>query len=363
MLADSTISGVHLFWILTSGGAAFVVASLVIWRLPHLVANESALGLAAITAASIGGAIVSGNEPTVVSLVNVIAVAVLAAMVPVTSVRCPTWIVGVAAVPIAACGLRADGSAVLGPSTGLAAVAVLAAVLLTTADAPLLRAAAGALCVQGALRLQWPEPLGASAIVAGGCLTSIIIVGWARSTRTERSVLSSVAAVVFVVLVAGGAATAMIAIRSYDDAKSGLRAIERAAKALANGNREAATTELDRAERLLSEVDETVHSWWAAPAMWVPAVSQHLDLARNLSTQGLAALRAAQDANERADPRAIRLDAASIDLDKVEGFADPLDRAVTIPSRAPLPATTCPVHKVSGWPVIGMRFGSATMAC
>ncbi|MGE3328671.1 MAG: hypothetical protein AB7N61_25035, partial [Acidimicrobiia bacterium] len=261
------------------------------------------------------------------AVVNIVLLLLLGAAVPAAASRCPPWVVAIGAVPIAVCAVLGTDPPVLGPSMAVAGAAVSLGVLIAGLRAPVIRSVAGALAVQGALRLPWPDPVGASALVAGLSLTPILLVGWARAPRRAKVISGATLAGVAAVMAVGLACAVMVGLSVQDDARAGVKATQRAVDALVDGDRDLAEAELNTARSLLADVDTTSHSWWSTPALAVPVVSQHVELARDLISFANEALGAAQEANTKADPKELRLDGASVDLYKVASFEGPLERA------------------------------------
>ena len=251
----------------------------------------------------------SGCRPTGQSIPDAVICFTTAAFVTWASATAPWWALVAAAGIAAAAALPAPWLTVASVVAGCAA----AVIGVHRANAGAVRAGIGGVLVQVLLRLDWDPFFGASALVAGGVMTLLVVTGLQRRPSDVRRrvsrgalVVASAAGIALLGLMVAGLVARQAASDGYDRLTEGF-------DLLRSGDSQGAAVALRDAAALLDEAEGQLSSPWAEPARAVPVLAQQQS---NLSAVFAAASSSAADA-------AAALDFVDLDqLRVVDGVVD-----------------------------------------
>ncbi len=334
--------------VVLAGPLGYAGGALVAWRAPGLVRIRSATyrrTLAALSAVLAGTANVG---PTGLEPVDVLMAAALGALVVVLGFRAKPATVTVAAVVAAVAAWDSPVHAV-----ALAAVGLALATTFTARRGPTVTALVSVALVQVALRLEWPEPHGATALAAAAILVPVAYSGARRLRRTDRRRFlagASVVAGTFVLFaLLGGFALA--------EARAGLeRGVTESTAGLAAAHaadRTEAGEHFATAANSFTSASGTLERPWARPALMVPILGQHLRTSRAVASTGAELSRAGERVIRAAGLEGVEITGGVVPLDAVRSLEEPLDDAIEELSttRARLEADRSPWL----WPSVGGR--------
>ncbi len=263
----------------------------------------------AVVGGGVAAALLTTAEPTGQATADALWSAALVAVAAVfgATARRWTWFVpaGVAAV------IAGDDLALAGAA--LAIVIAFASVVTDTRSR-----ARGALVVAlGCIALLRAEPVGfhgLSALLTAAAVVPAIVSGYAYAGRTVRRRARRVAlgAGGVIGLMLAGAALGVVSVQS--DLADGIRSVDDGMTAARDANDDLAAEHLGHAARSLKTADDTLSSWFVAPAKSLPIIGPNLDAVSSLAAR----------ASEVAELSALAADSADVDaLRFVDGRLDP----------------------------------------
>lgn len=263
----------------------------------------------AVVGGGVAAALLTTAEPTGQATADALWSAALVAVAAIfgATARRWTWFVpaGVAAV------IAGDDLALAGAA--LAIVVAFASVVTDTRSR-----ARGALVVAlGCIALLRAEPVGfhgLSALLTAAAVVPAIVSGYAYAGRTVRRRARRVAlgAGGVIGLMLAGAALGVVSVQS--DLADGIRSVDDGMTAARDANDDLAAEHLGHAARSLKTADDTLSSWFVAPAKSLPIIGPNLDAVSSLAAR----------ASEVAEVSALAADSADVDaLRFVDGRLDP----------------------------------------
>ncbi|HEX6422290.1 MAG TPA: DUF4012 domain-containing protein [Acidimicrobiales bacterium] len=179
------------------------------------------------------------------------------------------------------------------------------------------RARGAAVVALGCLALLRAEPVGfhgLSALLTTAAILPAVVSGYAYAGRTVRRRARRIAlgATGVIGLMAAGAALGVLSVQS--DLTDGIRSVDDGMAAARDANDDLAAEHLGHAARSLKTADDTLSSWFVAPAKSLPIIGPNLDAVSSLAAR----------ASEVAEVSALAADTADVDaLRFVEGRLDP----------------------------------------
>ncbi len=276
-------------------------------------------GLAAL------GAALAGTEATGTRLWDELLAALLGAAFVLAAVRGPRWI----SIPAATLG------AALAPDLTWTAVGALALVLAVGATlldnrSALLEAGAGALAVQGLLRLAPVGFFGLPSLLAGIMIAVALWFGY-RSMREQHRRAINWAAIVVVFLTAliatlGG----LMILGARTDVESGIEAARSGLSAARGGQPDEVVAELEGAARSLANADDQVSGALTQPLRLIPIAAQHHRAITTAVSQGRALATQASRATINADISSISMSAGGVDLGALRAMQPDLEDTASL---------------------------------
>ncbi len=293
-------------------------------RRPELFATRRSrtVGYAVTVAAAAGaGAMLSWAEPTGLSTADAFWSAALVAVAAVFggTARRWTWFLpaGVAAV------LAGDGVA-----AACAAVAIVVAFVSVLRDSR--SRARGAFVVGlGAIALLRTEPIGfhgLTAILTVAALAPAVVSGYGNAgSRVQRRVrrVGLVCAGILALMLAGAALGVMSVM---GDIAEGGRAIDGGLAAAREADDDTAAQQLSLAARSLAAADDTLSSWFVAPATTLPVIGPNIHAIGSLSAQASDVADVTSLAATNADVDSLQLVDGRLDPAAVAAMAGPLQQ-------------------------------------
>ena len=295
--------------------------------------------VACISAGSAVGGILAHSAPTGSSTIDLVYRAVLAGAMAAITPRARRWSWILAGTVAAVC------CSFPGMLFGFGSLCVGIWVVWRTKRNPVLGSVAGALAVQGLLRMEWPKTFGATAVV--GTLTVVCVITSACRTmrrRTRTRIRWCVAGFLLIAGLAGaGAAITVISVKS--DVEHGVHRASDGLEMVQAGDQARGGTLLRTADRSFAGAATTLSSWWMRPALAVPIIGQHIRATTTLVSDGRLLTSRASDVASEVDFKRLRRADGSIDLAAFSGF-----RTVLTRSAAAVTSTQRDIAKVSsGW--------------
>lgn len=247
------------------------------------------------------------------------------AIVPIAAARAGT-------VATAWLGIVATATLLVADAPGAAVAGVAAGALLALAAAAVTTPAALAIAVAAAVgplaHADWPLATGASAAAVAVGTAPLLLVGLARTRSPLRGRIVLATAVVVVLLGLGAVAGLVAALSARTDID---RAVDLATDGLdrLGDDDERARSDLLDAAGAFESAQDTLTTWWARPALLVPAVAQQTRAVSTMASAGADLARTAADASAEADVDSIRPVDGRVDLEALAALAEPLDRSVS----------------------------------
>ena len=253
-----------------------------------------------------------GLHPTGSTVVDVVVVAVSAAVVTWAAATAPWWTV------LLACGIAAafaDG--LVWMAVGLAGALIAFVVGASGRSMPWARSVAALTAVHVFARSREVGFFGLSAIVALVVLLAVFVLGVRRRSRPVRKRVwwGCGSALVGGVLALSGMAIAGLAARA--PLEEGNRQAHKGLTALNAGDIPAAATAFRAASDAFAKADGDLSALWAQPGRLVPMVAQNRDAISGLAAQGADALGVAATALSGIDTSTLRVTNGQIDVDAV----------------------------------------------
>lgn len=270
------------------------------------------------------GAALAGAAPTGSVAADVALTFALGAVMVLAGLRGGPVACTVAGVVAVVCSGRSTPAALAaGAALGLAA-----SVLATGRPAPGIVALAGGGLAQAALRLEWPAPTGASALVAAVIVSPVLLTGVARSSARVRRGARRTTVALVVLSAVGGVVGLVAALGARTSVDQGVQAARDGLGAVGRGDRAGAAARFDQAASAFEKADRAISAWWARPAYAVPVVGQHAKAVRLLATAGADLAGAGARAAREADPDTLRLTDGAFDLAAIAQVRAPLEAAM-----------------------------------
>lgn len=235
----------------------------------------------------------------------------------------PVWWVPAAAA--AALGMLGAGSLLA------LALAVLGATIALAASArrlPLAGAIVGALLVQLALRLEWPEPTGGTAALALLVLLPVAVSGVRQSPRRAKRAMTRAGLAVGVVAVLGVVTGAAAGLLAKDDFETGTDALNAGVTAVRTGDQKATALQLSAAGQSFNGARDLLDATWLLPARLVPVVAQHVGALQQAARTGAELALTGAQTVAASDLGALKVENGRVDLDRVRGLRRPVAQAL-----------------------------------
>ena len=309
--------------VVLAGPLGYAGGALVAWRAPEVVRVRSATYRRVLAALSATGAAAADVHPTGLVIVDTLMAAALGAVVVLLGFRAKPATVTGAAVVAAIAAWRSPIHAV-----ALAAAGLSLATAFTARRGPTVTALVSAALVQVALRLEWPEPHGLTAVAAAVVLLPIAVSGGRRLRTLDRKRFllagTAVAGVFGVLGLVGGFALA--------EARSGLeRGVASATSGLGaarDADRREAARQFEVSAAAFASASTTLERPWVRPALLVPVVGQHLRTLRTVADSGADLARAGGEVAAAAGLEGVEITDGVVPLEPLRRLEAPLDRAI-----------------------------------
>jgi len=198
-------------------------------------------------------------------------------------------------------------------------------------------AAIGLVTAQGALRMRWSHPSGASAALAALILAVLVISHLRRLRSRQRRRALVIGGAIAGLGLAAVAAYGAAAWSVRGDAQTGLDQAEAALAAARSGQADQSAQYLAAARQALANVAFKTDAWWDRPALAVPAVAQNVRAVAVVVRQASVVLGDADGLLQVAGGRDLRMNRGTVDLARIEGLAAPLEtsrRALAVATAA-----------------------------
>jgi hypothetical protein len=265
-------------------------------------------------------------SPTGFGGTDLAAKAALGAVMVLAATRIGLWTcLASAGLGVVASGGSSEAAAATAGGVGLLLAALAAG---ERRPVPALHALAGAGVAQGALRLEWPEPTGSSALAALVILAPVLIAGLRQAPVGVRRGVGRGVAVYAAFSVVAGAAALLGALGARTTVDDGVRAAREGLAAVERSDQEGAARAFDVAATAFRKADGSIGAWWARPALVVPVVGHHAEALRALASSGADLAGVGARAAREADPDSLRLAGGQIDLDALAAVRRPLESAM-----------------------------------
>ncbi|MGQ0521397.1 MAG: DUF4012 domain-containing protein [Actinomycetota bacterium] len=292
---------------------------------PLLAGAPAALlpGLAAVGAVV---AVVADASPTGFKGTDLAAKAALGAGMVLAAARIsPATCAAAGAFGVLCSGGSSEAAVAAGGALGLVA-AVLAAG--EGKGVPALQALAGGALAQAALRLEWPEPTGASAAAAALIVAPVLLSGLGRAPAPVRRTAGRAAAGFVVFALVSSVAAVLAALGARTSVDQGVKAAREGLAAVERSDRDGAADGFGRAAAAFDEAEGSIGAWWARPAFAVPVVGQHAKALEILASSGAELAEVGARAAREADPSTLRLTNGGFDLDALAAVRRPVESAL-----------------------------------
>ncbi len=208
---------------------------------------------------------------------------------------------------------------------GIVAVAGIVLLELRKETRPALRALAGVVLVQIALRFPWTSPARGSAIVALVVMLVIFASATRRApARTRRVSLLVAGALCALALVATAAATYSV-LRSRTLLESGEATARSGVDAARAGDRLAAANQFAVAQTKFEDARDKLGSWLTFPARQLPLVGPQLRTLDDIASLGARTIPIARTAATNIDPDRLRLVDGRLDLSVLASYRPTFD--------------------------------------
>jgi Protein of unknown function (DUF4012) len=274
---------------------------------------------AIVAASAIGGAI-ADCRPAGWRPADVFFAAGFAALVSLSAAYARRW----AWLATSAVALAAAGSQRLAVTCAVGAVVIAFIAIALNARSLSMGAAAGGLAVQALLRLPDFSVHGVPSLVAALAVLPVLVSGYryapSRGRRRVRK-YARYSAAVTVLLLALGTIAALLA-RGH--VESGITAARSGFDGFQNGDRDAATSQLNSSASSFEHASNILGSWWAAPVRVLPLVGHQLAAVKTMAEQGHTL---AEDAAQTAgviDYEHLRIRGGTINLDELRAAQGPI---------------------------------------
>lgn len=279
------------------------------------------IGVALIMVVAALGVAFADATPTGVHAVDVLYRLAIGAFFPLVTSRARRW-------SWLASGVIATVCCPLPESLlGLAALAGALAAVTNPRRSPWLGALVGAFTVQSLFRMTWPAQFGTTAVI--GVLVALVLTGSAYRTvrRSARRNIRRVVLAVGVLVVAVSAVTAVTVLSVRSELERGVKAASRGLAATQDGRQSDARRLLGEAESDFGDAADALDGWWMQPSRILPVISQHLDAAITLSSDGRDLAASARTVASAVDLDRLRNAHGDVDLELLSEFRSPLERS------------------------------------
>jgi hypothetical protein len=309
--------------VVLSAAAAFAAGGLASLLVPGLWRSRSPAAVRTVSGVSALAATLSPGSPTDFLVVDVVLRAFLGTITVLLAFRAGRRATLVTAMGAAAASLTSPAA-----WAGSAALGLSVATALTIRRAPLANAVVGALAVHAALRLDFTDRIGVTALTAALVLAPVTVVGFHRLRRRYRmQYLAGLGTAGTLAALAAGLGL-VAALQARPALDRGL-AEARAALAMArSGDTAVAGQRLRAASALLASAETPLASWWARPARAVPVVGAQLDALTAMAGAGADVSRAGAAAAAEADTESIRLTDGTLPVQRLAQLEVPLRRSL-----------------------------------
>lgn len=271
--------------------------------------------------AAVGAALADG-EATGLAPVDLCFRAAFAATVVFAASRARrwTWIIlaGVAAVASADDGPLAIAGAAL-------AIAIIGGMM---SRRRLIGAASAALAVQALLRLPDLGFNGASALVALGAVTPVLVSGYLMLPRRQRKLVHRVGICAAAFAVMAATLFAFSVLAAVTGVRSGIDRVHDGLVAAGDGDMTYAAQLFSESSDSLDSASSMLGAWWAKPARLVPVLAQQARALDDATASAADVAESAGAAAEAADFEKLRYIGGQIDVEALRATQEPLDEAV-----------------------------------
>jgi hypothetical protein len=173
-------------------------------------------------------------------------------------------------------------------------------------------------------RLPDLPPARLTTVMAVAAAGVVVVSGWRGAGRRARRVAMWSTGLAVVALAAMSVPFMVMGYLARDEVGVGAGEAEAWRVQTTEGNDEAATAHLERAELAFEEADGYLDGWWMAPARLVPFVAQHATAAETGVRSGLRLVQSAKDILDVARPEDLKMADGTLDLDLVEDVRRPV---------------------------------------
>lgn len=306
---------IFLLSVLTAA-ALTLVASRALTRWPQLLLRRWRTPIPYLAATSGLLALAAPGAPTGHEVTDLAYRAVFASLLVLAAARARRW-----------AWMLAAGATLVGDHASLVALPVAAALGLAVATGSGPRpgrtfgALIGVAIAQGALRLQWAHPAGASAVLAGGVFLVLSISHLStRGRRTRRRVFLAAGTLLVLGLAAAGLyGAAAWSVRRQVDA--GLADARSALSLAGAGQIRASSAALRSGRAELAVVAHRTGAWWTKPAQAVPIVAQNVATVDVAVAQARSVLAHASSLLSSARARDLCMSGGSVNLGLMRALA------------------------------------------
>jgi hypothetical protein len=167
-----------------------------------------------------------------------------------------------------------------------------------------------------------PARLTTSMAVASAVV--VVVSGWRGAGRRARRIAVWSAGLAVVALTVMSVPFMVMGYLARDEVSLGAGEADGWRIETTQGNDEAASGHLERAELAFEEADGYLDGWWMAPAKVVPFVAQHATAAETGVRSGLRLVQSAKDILDVARPEDLKMADGTLDLDLVEDVSGPV---------------------------------------
>ena len=194
-------------------------------------------------------------------------------------------------------------------------------------DRDAVKAMAGGLVAVGALRIERPTAVGATAALAALALALVVASGWRGLGRPARRRLASTACLATGLAALGGGLGVLAAAQARPAVQEGISNAAAGIEAARAGDVKAATRLLNEGASAFSSARGRLDSWWARPAWVLPVVTQHGRALRAMTASGSELSRLGAGTLAAADTSGLRLAEGAVQLDRIMALRGPASQA------------------------------------